>query len=552
MATEGASNQEENAPKGGELLFCGATQWDLIGRRTGDIKSDRNLVSPTRLRALTGINISFVAAGTASCHCVALDVDGRCYTWGRNEKGQLGHGDLIQRDIPTRVLGLSNYRIVKAGGGRQHTVVVTDDGISFAFGWNKHGQLGSGSTRNEVESSPVRCLVSDATNAVCGADFTVWLSSVQGSTILTAGLPQYGQLGHGTDNEYNAKEGTVKLAYEAQPRPRTIAALSAKTITKVACGNNHTVAVDSDGFVYTWGFGGYGRLGHREQKDEWTPRIVETFQKSNLIPPTAVVAAGATYSACTAGGGQLYMWGKVKPTSDNWMYPKPVFDLSGWQIRCMDSGNTHSVCGADDSVIGFGTSQYGELGFGPLGPKSSANPKKIDILEGMHAISVACGIGHSLIVVDRTNMGDRIEKLDVYDGSSPTEAAVAGVEDTPNKKQSAIKSGKKRKGGSDGATAEASVKAEKKPRKKVSKKKDLSDTENSDDDDDDDDDGDDDDDDDDEVYKEGANGSSKSKTKGRGRGRGKSSGKKAIKDHTSSTTARGRGRGRATRGGKAK
>lgn len=21
----------------------------------------------------------------ASCHCVALDVEGRCYTWGRNE-----------------------------------------------------------------------------------------------------------------------------------------------------------------------------------------------------------------------------------------------------------------------------------------------------------------------------------------------------------------------------------------------------------------------------------------------------------------------------------
>ena len=100
----------------------------------------------------------------------------------------------------------------------------------------------------------------------------------------------------------------------------------------------------------------------------------------------------------------------------------------------MDSGNTHSVWGADDSVIGFGTAQYGELRFGPSGPKSSANPKKIDILEGMHAISVACGIGHSLIVVDRTNMGDRIEKLDVYDGRSPIEAAVEIVEDIPNKK----------------------------------------------------------------------------------------------------------------------
>ena len=93
----------------------------------------------------------------------------------------------------------------------------------------------------EIETSPVPCLVTDVTDAVCGGDFTVWLSSVEGASILyvlwnfkifilfclisasavvsgcclsdflkqccssllfsTAGLPQYGQLGHGTDNE---------------------------------------------------------------------------------------------------------------------------------------------------------------------------------------------------------------------------------------------------------------------------------------------------------------------------------------------------------------
>lgn len=36
----------------------------------------------------------------------------------------------------------------------------------------------------EFELSPVRCMVSQATNAVCGGDFTVWLSSVEGSSIL--------------------------------------------------------------------------------------------------------------------------------------------------------------------------------------------------------------------------------------------------------------------------------------------------------------------------------------------------------------------------------
>ncbi|KAJ8538292.1 hypothetical protein K7X08_014832 [Anisodus acutangulus] len=194
---------------------------------------------------------SFTLGGdAASCHCVALDTEGRCYTWGRNEKGQLGHGDKISRDRPTVVSELSKHKIVRAAAGRSHTVVVTDDGQSFAFGWNKHGQLGS--AKNEIEPSPVRCAVTEVKTTACGVDFTVWLTSVEGASILTAGLPQYGQLSHGTDNEYNTKDSSVRQAYEAQPRPKPIAAFAGETIVKVA------FAVDKNGYVYTWGFGGYG------------------------------------------------------------------------------------------------------------------------------------------------------------------------------------------------------------------------------------------------------------------------------------------------------
>uniref|UniRef100_A0A453D4E1 Uncharacterized protein n=1 Tax=Aegilops tauschii subsp. strangulata TaxID=200361 RepID=A0A453D4E1_AEGTS len=318
------------------------------------------------------------------------------------------------------------YKIIKASVGKNHTVVVTDDGKSFAFGHNKFGQLGTGSLKNEIEASPVPCLVTEVTGVACGGDFTVWLSSVEGSTILSAGLPQYGQLGHGTDNEYNTKDSSVKLSYDPQPRPRAIAALSEKTIVKVACGTNHTVAVDSSGFVYTWGYGGYGRLGHREQKDEWQPRLVEIFQRHNVLPPNAILSAGSANCACTAGGGQLYMWGKMKTTGDDTMYPKPLMDLSGWNIRCMASGTMHHVVGADDSCISWGNAQYGELGYGPMGQKSSANPKKVDSLEGMHVTGVGCGFGLSLIIVDRAKAGDKLDQLDIYDGdaSTPVEETV--------------------------------------------------------------------------------------------------------------------------------
>ncbi|KAK1686334.1 hypothetical protein QYE76_047182 [Lolium multiflorum] len=498
------SEEKPEAGSGGELLYCGATNFEAMNRKlAGGMQG--NLVSPTRLRSLLGVDIRSVATGCAACHSVALGADGRCYTWGRNEKGQLGHGDTLQRNLPTVVSELSKYKIIKASVGRNHTVVVTDEGKSFAFGHNKHGQLGTGSLRNEIETSPVSCLVTDVTNAVCGGDFTVWLSSVEGSSILTAGLPQYGQLGHGTDNEYNTKDSSVKLSYEAQPRPKAIAVFSEKTIVKVACGTNHTVAVDSSGYVYTWGYGGYGRLGHREQKDEWKPRLVEIFQRHNVLPPNAIVSAGSASSACTAGGGQMYMWGKMKNTGDDWMYPKPLMDLSGWNVRCMASGNMHHIVGADDSCISWGAAQFGELGYGPNGQKSSANPKKVDSLNGMHVTSVGCGYGLSLIVVDRAQAGSKLDELDIYDGDTSTQV----------EEKVAVKATKK---------APASAKSNK--RKKA---KDLSESEEEDDDDESSD--------DENGDVKGAKGGRGGKASTRGRGRGA---KKATPEPKSS----GRGRGR--------
>lgn len=45
--------------------------------------------------------------------------------------------------------------------------------------------------------------ISDCTSVACGAEFTMWLCD---GKLWSAGSPQYGQLGHGTDHEYNAKD----------------------------------------------------------------------------------------------------------------------------------------------------------------------------------------------------------------------------------------------------------------------------------------------------------------------------------------------------------
>lgn len=55
----------------------------------------------------------------------------------------------------------------------------------------------------ELLLSPVKALVAGCSAVAAGAEFTVWLCE---GKLYSAGCPQYGQLGHGTDHEYNAKD----------------------------------------------------------------------------------------------------------------------------------------------------------------------------------------------------------------------------------------------------------------------------------------------------------------------------------------------------------
>ena len=66
-------------------------------------------------------------------HTAALTNEGKVFTWGDNDFGQLGHGEYEHRHIPTKVESLDGVSIVKIACGEWHTVAITDKGDTYTW-----------------------------------------------------------------------------------------------------------------------------------------------------------------------------------------------------------------------------------------------------------------------------------------------------------------------------------------------------------------------------------------------------------------------------------
>lgn len=415
----------------GTLLFSGGTNWDTIGRRPKDKQKaaggsagsqEKNLWGPHRLAWPHRVKAVF--SGCSACHTVLLTEEGQAYTWGRNDKGQLGQCDLKRRDIPALVETLKDSLVVGAACGRAHTLFLTDHGSVFGCGDNKMGQCGVGSQNASVHvPTRVAFKLRPAVRVSCGGEFSV-LVDCRGHAY-TFGCPEYGQLGHNTDGRYFVTSNKLQFKCELVPRrvqvfidrsrEGHVVPVEDVRIVDVASGLNHTIALDEKKRCFSWGFGGYGRLGHNEPKDEMVPRLIKAFDGPNR--GLCSIHAGGTFSMALSELGVLYFWGMNNHGGEATMYPKPIQDLTGWHIRGIGCSNKSIVVLADESVISWGPHPtYGELGYGEGRQKSSTTPQEVRLLEGIHVHAVACGLGHSVFIArdDTEEERARIRRLPEY------------------------------------------------------------------------------------------------------------------------------------------
>lgn len=135
----------------GEVYTFGDGKFGRLGHN-----SERHQSVARFVDSLAGKRVKQVACG--GFHTAAVTETGEVYTWGGGEHGQLGHGDKVNKTVPTLVRSLVDKLVVQVTCGWSHTVALTDTGEVFTWGNGDHGKLGHNDTNKVTVPKMVEVL----------------------------------------------------------------------------------------------------------------------------------------------------------------------------------------------------------------------------------------------------------------------------------------------------------------------------------------------------------------------------------------------------------
>ncbi|XP_037101637.1 RCC1 and BTB domain-containing protein 1-like [Syngnathus acus] len=252
-------------------------------------------IVPKQLRCLEGKKVVSLSYGSGP-HILLATEDGKLFACGHNGFYQLGVG--TARYELSKVLvtvDVQNKKVKEVACGAHHSMVLTQDGEVFAWGFNNFGQARSGSLA--VQPFPVKVGGSLQGKTVIG------ITCGQSSSMA---LLDNGEI-HGWGNNSNGQLGVGNNRHELMPC--RLSALQESCIKQVVSGYDHSLAVTDKGLLYSWGANTFGQLGIGDKNNCFSP--VQVMADEERFVEVAACHSTNT-SAAKTQSGRVYMWGQCR------------------------------------------------------------------------------------------------------------------------------------------------------------------------------------------------------------------------------------------------
>ncbi len=403
----------------GTVWTWGPDSWGQMG----DGQPGGSFHSPQPVAGLGKV----VAIASGSSHNLALLSDGTVRAWGHNADGELGDGSWEDRSRPVTVAGLPE--VVSVAAFDHISMAITQDGQLWAWGRNSDGQLGIGTTAPEnlpvpvaLPEGPVVAVALGTTHAAALlADGSVWSWGNGGdgqlgngsydSSFLPLPVPEMDDAvalaaghshilvrrrngsvwGWGSDPQGALGDGTANHSHN---RPVAASGFSLRGPARLAAGYRHSLAVSTDGFVWSWGRDTNGELGDGGG-DRTQPQVIWTY------PPARQVSAGNQHSALLDIHGGVWQWGSdlfgELGMGDSGSIVNLPVQLILPPLRSVAIGSfANAGITEDGRVFTWGPDSYGQLGDGQPGGTGHPPQQVAGLSEVM---TVAAGGQHVLALL---------------------------------------------------------------------------------------------------------------------------------------------------------
>jgi alpha-tubulin suppressor-like RCC1 family protein len=354
----------------------GLYAWGINGLGSVGDNSIIDKNSPVRIGSLTNwkqVSIGLIPL-TPLANSFAIKTDGSLWAWGENSIGQLGNGTSGNSySSPIQIGSLTNWKQVSAAGGFTH--IIKTDNTLWTCGYNIDGQLGNGTRTNY--SSPIQ--VGSLTNwkQVSNFGYGGLLPS------FVAAIKTDGSLWVWGSN--TGRQLTVYSVSVLYSSPIQVGSLT--NWKQVATGQEYISAIKTDGSLWVWGNNVYGQFGNGTYGNIYSSPI-----QVGSLTNWKQVACGYYHTMAIKTDGTLWTWGYNtngqlgNGTITHYSSPIQIGSLTNWkQVSC--SGFNSAAIKTDGSLWAWGDDAYGQLGNGTSG-NSYSSPIQIGSLTNWKQVSI--------------------------------------------------------------------------------------------------------------------------------------------------------------------